>query len=370
MRALIVAALLVAAARAEAYPQFQLSTGASRCNSCHYAPAGGGLINGFGRDESADTISRGGNGDFLHGAWDPPSWLALGGDLRVAGVLNDVGASEGAELAAFPMQADLYARAGVGAFSLYVSGGFGGAVRGTKGVLARLVSREHYVMWRPKSAGPYLRAGRFFAPYGLRLAEHPAYVRRFLGFNTLEETYNLSGGFVNDRWELHATAFTYDPLRHVGHRGSGGALYAERRFGDKVAAAAQSRVAVGAGELRAQGGLVGKWFLGTPKLLILAQVDLIYERFDDVNAPRAQLAGYLGGSWMFARGFMAQLMFERWDEDLAVMGVARSAADLQLQYFPTAHVEVSLFGRLQLIGSGPDDGDPSQVLLLQVHYYL
>ena len=67
---------------------------------------------------------------------------------------------------------------------------------------------------------------------------------------------------------------------------------------------------------------------------------------------------------------MAQVMFERWDPDLAVKGVARSAVDLELQVFPTAHVELSLFGRLQIIGSGRDDGDPSQVLLLQVHYYL
>src|SRR6185503_17793028 len=64
--------------RASAYPQFQFSSGTTRCNQCHYAPGGGGLITSGGRDESGDTISSfGGNGGFLHGAWSPPSWLAL-----------------------------------------------------------------------------------------------------------------------------------------------------------------------------------------------------------------------------------------------------------------------------------------------------
>ena len=38
-------------------------------------------------------------------------------------------------------------------------------------------------MWRPAALGPYVRAGRFFAPFGLRLAEHYAYVRRDTGYN-------------------------------------------------------------------------------------------------------------------------------------------------------------------------------------------
>ncbi len=367
---LAVSAFLAGNGRAWAYPQFQLATGASRCNQCHYAPAGGGLINNYGREESADTISMGGNGGFLHGAWDPPKWLELGGDIRLAGVVNNVGATEGAEVAVFPMQGDLYLRSELGPISIYLTGGVRGAARPDEPqFLSRLISREHYVMWQPKSSGPYVRAGRFFAPYGLRLAEHPVYVRRWLGFNTLEETYNLSGGWITNEWEAHVTAFTPDFIRPVGYRGSGGAAYVERRFGEKVAAAAQARVALGEGQTRAQGGLVGKLVFG-PDILLQGQVDLVRESFDLVDAPRFQLAGFLGASWLFKRGFMAQLFLERWDEDLGTRGVARSAVGAHLQWFPTAHVEVALFGRLQIIGTGGDDGDASQVVLLQVHYYL
>src|ERR1051325_7838182 len=81
--------LLLASREASALPQFQLSSGTTRCGQCHYAPAGTGLISAWGRDEAGDTISRGGDGSFLHGLWAPPSWLALGGDLRLVALNND-----------------------------------------------------------------------------------------------------------------------------------------------------------------------------------------------------------------------------------------------------------------------------------------
>src|SRR5690348_18271787 len=82
---LLLCALL--SGRAWAYPQFQFSSGTTRCSQCHYSPAGGGLITSWGRDESGDTISLGGDGAFLHGLWQPPSWLALGADIRVVAPL-------------------------------------------------------------------------------------------------------------------------------------------------------------------------------------------------------------------------------------------------------------------------------------------
>src|SRR4029077_2804034 len=107
---------------AQAYPQFQFSSGTNRCSQCHYSPAGGGLITSWGRDESGDTISLGGDGAFLHGLWSPPSWLALGADVRLATIRNDVGGPESPEVAYFPMQGDFYGRVAFSdAFSLNVT---------------------------------------------------------------------------------------------------------------------------------------------------------------------------------------------------------------------------------------------------------
>jgi hypothetical protein len=85
---------LLAPRQAAAFPQFQFSSGTARCGQCHYAPAGTGLLSAWGRDESADTISRGGDGAFLHGLWMPPSWLALGGEFRLASLASATGGPE------------------------------------------------------------------------------------------------------------------------------------------------------------------------------------------------------------------------------------------------------------------------------------
>src|SRR6476661_1693015 len=85
---------------AQAYPQWQFSSGTSRCNQCHFAPAGDGLITNYARDAVGEDLSSfQGNGAFLHGAVELPSWLALGANLRGAILRQDNGSPEGAQTA-------------------------------------------------------------------------------------------------------------------------------------------------------------------------------------------------------------------------------------------------------------------------------
>ena len=51
----LVVSWLAAPRQAAAYPQFQFSSGTTRCGQCHYSPSGGTLITSWGRDESAAT---------------------------------------------------------------------------------------------------------------------------------------------------------------------------------------------------------------------------------------------------------------------------------------------------------------------------
>ncbi len=371
------------AREAAAYPQFQFSSGTSRCNQCHFAPAGGGLINGWGRDEAGDTLSRGGNGAFLHGAWDPPSWLALGADIRLAALVNDVQDPEPARPIFFPMQGDLYARLALGdAWSVSLTGGLRGVARPTRtptlaerlrggpDLTSRLVSREHFVMWRPKTNGPYARAGRFFAPFGLRLVEHPAYVRRYMGFNVLEEPYAASGGVVKDDWELHVTGFVPNFVNAVGSQGYGGAAYLERRPGDATAVAGQAMVSVTDADTRMTAGVVGKHYFEDAKLLLMAEVDGVWQRFPDADgASRVQLVTYLGATFFPTKGLLAAAILEHYDEDVAIADVDRDAASVQINFFPRAHFELVLLGRVQTIGLG--NGGPTSLLgMFQLHYYL
>jgi len=363
---------------AQAYPQWQLSTGAARCNQCHYAPAGGGLINSYGRDQDGELSTFGGDGGFLHGSVDLPTWLALGGDFRAGFVDQDVQDLNGNTVAVFPMQADLTARIALPlGFSVLGVLGFRDQVRNPDVLIpeqnfqpvstSQLVSREHYAMWQPEALGPYLRAGRFYAPYGLRMAEHILYINRDLGFDELEETYNVSGGFIEEHQELHLTLFAPDFVRHIGSDEKGFAGYLETRFrDDTIAVAAQTRLALSPGVTKLMGGLVGKVWIEPLRTLLLGEVDAVNQSFTDLGGvDRTQMVGALGFTLFPVRGVMITLLGERNQVDVQVDD-AWTAGTLLINWFPYAHCEMQLMERVQF----PTGGAAANTLFFQLHYFL
>lgn len=363
---------------AHAYPQWQLSSGTARCNQCHYAPGGGGLINSYGRDADGELSTFGGNGELLHGAVSLPSWLALGGDFRGAFVDQDVQDPGGNTVAVFPMQADLGARVALPwGLSISAVGGFRDQVRDPSLALplqnfqpmsaSRLISREHYLMWQPEAIGPYLRAGRFYAPYGLRMAEHILYVERDLGFDESQETYNVSGGIIEPHQELHVTAFGPDFWRHIGSDEKGLAAYLETRFrDDTIAVAAQGRVSAAPGIQKVMGGLVGKFFVEPLRAMFLGEVDVVNATFTRASdTDTTQVVGAAGVTVLPARGVVVTLLGERNQLDVRIND-AWTAGTLLVNWFPYAHVELQLMERVQL----PTGGSAANTLFLQLHYFL
>jgi hypothetical protein len=364
---------------AQAYPQWQLSSGAVRCNQCHYAPAGGGLINSYGRDAVGDQLSSfGGDGAFLHGVVTLPPWLAIGGDFRGAFVDQDVQDPAGPTVAAFPMQADLAARVALpGGFSVAAVGGLRGQVRDPDLLVpiqsfqpvstSQLVSRAHYLMWEPEAVGPYLRVGRFYAPYGLRMAEHILYINRDLGYDELQETYNVSGGFVYPNAELHLTAFAPDFVRHIGSDEKGFAAYMESRFhDDTIALAGQMRVALAPGVTKLMAGVVGKGYLDRLHMLLLGEVDVVNSVYTDLgDSARAQIVGAAGFTLFPVAGVMITLLGERNQVDVQVND-AYTAGTLLVNWFPYAHFELQLMERVQV----PTGGSAANTLFIQAHYFL
>ncbi len=371
------AALLVAGA-AHAYPQWQLSTGTSRCNQCHFAPAGGGLINTHGREAAGEELSTfGGNGEFLHGAAKLPDWLALGFDGRYAALRQDVNEPAGAKIRQFPMQADAYIRFAFGdAISLNASVGYRGQARSADDPIgpgaaqpdgsSQFISREHYLMWRPAAIGPYVRAGRFFAPFGLRLVEHYTYIRRDNGFNLLEETYGVSGGVVQSGWELHVTGFGPDFMRHIGSQEAGAAAMYELRLGDASALGLQTRLGFGPDMNRYTGGAFAKSYVEAAKMLFQGEVDVIH------NAPKSavintqSLVAYLSLTFFPVKGLWVAPFGERYQSSIAVKNTAINAGGMQINWFPYAHFELTLMVRAQQ----PAGGSTASTALAFIHYYL
>ena len=367
---IMVATAVAGAGTAHAYPEFQLATGNGRCSLCHISPTGGGLINDYGRSESSASVSQfGGNGDFLYGVYKEPEWVKLGVDLRAAFLAKQQ--VDDPEYYLFPMQGDTYAWFRAGAFSLYTSVGPQANVRESDLAKHPFGAREYWLMWRPKTTGYYARAGRFLMPFGLRSPDHRMYVRRDLGLGIWEETYNLSAGKVEDAWEAHATLYTPvpDSLQGNGKDHTGLALLGEKRLGadENLAVGVQGRAGFGEEDRLYLLGGTGKYWLDGPKVLLLGELDLGYQDFTFGAAGRPQLATWLGARYFPFKGLMLGGALERFDEDMTVKDVARDAASLSVQYFPWAHWELLMFGKLEFQS---DYGDPSSSAMLQLHYYL
>jgi len=390
-RALIVAAIVLGGATsAFAYPQFQISKDVT-CGSCHIAPEGGGLLNENGLAYAEEMSQFGTDPTFLNGLIKTPSWLMLGGDFR--GVTGFTQAPE-KYLETFPMQADLYGSAKfLGHFHVSVTLGYRPPEYGN--VAATSVwSREHYIMWQQDADdefGLFARVGRFMPVFGLRFAEHPEYVRQYGGTPLYSETYGAAVEYIDPSWEAHLTGFIRDPLIDPVAHGNGVAAYAELRPIEHMAVGAEGMITstldCSAGCMyhhskTYRGGVVGKYYVAATDLLVQGEVQFVDQRVEDTNTH--QIVGTVMATKFLPLGLMADLALNYYNEDLHVKGVDRQAADLNVHWFATSHVELLLTTRLELIHFGADvdtsptgptgildaAGPTGSYVLLQAHYRL
>lgn len=361
--------LVVSPGTAEAYPQFQFSTGNSTCTPCHFSPVGGGLIADWGRDEAGDSISRGGDGRFLHGLWVPPEWLALGVDLRLAGGGKSTDAEN--ESLLFPMQGDVYLRGAYKDFSAYFASGACCSARdpeGDNGGVAKFYARAFHLMYRPESASYYVRAGRFYTPFGLRHQDHTMYVRRDNGQYLGEETFTLSGGYAGSDWDVHVGLFTPDPLQTDTRERSSGfsVLYENRLAEDNGSWGGHLKFDIADRNMKYTAGAIGKYWLASPGIMLLAELDGILETFDGAGDARLQTIAHLNATYFITTGVMVGATLEHFDSDVKINSTERDSFALTAQYFPRAHFEVMALARYELIS----DASHAAVGLLMLHYYL
>jgi len=365
---LLVIVIACASRVGHAYPQFQLSTGAQTCRQCHFSPAGGGLLNDYGRSEAGDTLSMFdyGSGRFLHGAWDPPEYLPLGGDIRfVACCVRHTEKQD--ESLFFPMQMELYARPKIGPLALYVNGG----LRPDRSGALTPSSREHYLMYEPEGVTWYLRAGRFFPIYGIRTQDHTSNTRRDLDMYIYDEPYTVAWGTYGNGTELHLSAFVPTPEVLGTAQHSGVAAYWEKQSDDDTSAfAAQTRLSFADDDRQGWlGGIYKRWLEG-PGVMLLGELDVGYQRFHhapDADA-REQLVAYLGATWFAKQGLNVGGVLQGYDEDLLLEKTSHESVEVNLQWLPIAHVEAYLLTRFETVGM--DTGSPIVLVLGQLHYYL
>ena len=194
-------AIVSTASSAIAEPMF-LARQYTRCTACHYSPSGGGLLTPYGRLLSHRELSTaGGSGTapaageeddphgeqaFLYGALgNALGPVHLGLEMRPSHLR--IGFPGGHQDTNLLMNLDLIGAVQKNGWTAYASAGREPAVGGKD---TRLISSEHWIAYG-RDEGVGIRAGRFMPAYGVRLADHTAYTRTYLGFDFDDQVYGL-----------------------------------------------------------------------------------------------------------------------------------------------------------------------------------
>jgi hypothetical protein len=367
LAALVAAAILaLGSGTAEAYPQFQLSRDQT-CTGCHVSPAGGGLLSENGLSVAEAMSQWGTSPEFFYGKIPRPDWLMLGGDLR--GASGYVQTPEQL-LATFPMQIEAYGRAVLGAFSLQVDVGARASQTGSEAT-THVWSREHYLTWQQQpgdSTGLYVRVGRFMPVFGLRLAEHLTYVRRWGGTPLYGETYGLAVEYIDPRFEVHATGFIPDPIYDTPEHSRGGAVLGELRLGERLSVGAEGMVTQSDDEKKFRIGALAKLYLAEPGVLLQFEGQFMNQLIEPRGAPK-QIIAYLLASRPFAPAFLLDVGLGYFNENIQITKLHRECLDLNFHWFATSHLEALFTGRLETLAFGAA-GPSAGYALVQLHYRL
>ena len=186
--------LFVGTAVAEPYIAVQKGL---QCSACHTHAAGGGKRSVYG-NVYAQTELPSRSSDPAKGLWNGEitEWLAVGGDLRAGFEYADV---DNDDRSAFDVnRGTIYIEASMldNRLSVYVD---------QQVAPSSSINREAYVLL--KGSKFRLTAGQFYLPYGLRLQDDSAFVRRVTGINFTNPDRGVQVGYESGGWS-HALSVT------------------------------------------------------------------------------------------------------------------------------------------------------------------
>jgi hypothetical protein len=350
--------LLLAASQAFAEPYIAVRTGL-KCMQCHVNPTGGGQRNAYGNAYAQTTLA----GRFIT-TGDAPEywtgeinrWLAAGGDFRGSARGTSLPGAEDppSEFAVNEVLAYLEMRLIPDVLSFNVD-----ELIGPRGVS----NRQTYALFRPRDSSVYVKAGRFFLPYGLRIEDDDAFIRQITGVNFANPDTGLEVGIDLGRW---STRFA------VTNGTAGGPEVDDGKQFTAIASYVAPRWRLGAslshddadiGERQMAGVFAG--FVTGP-IAWLAEVDRI--RDDSLPDGRRNLtAALLEANLALGNGHNLKLTHEFLDPDDPLQD-DRTRSSLVWEYFPFQFVR----GRLGFRYYDGTEGVPLQnrdEWFAQLHVY-
>ena len=300
--AVVVLVLVVENSHAE--PYLAVAKG-MQCSACHSQPAGGGMRNAYGNvfAQSELAAQRLGGADESLWTGSVGKWLAVGGNLR--GGYEYIDTPDEDAVSEFDVtRGTLYIEAQVipNRLSVYIDQQFAPDAS---------QNREAYIKLRNADGRLHLMAGQFYLPYGLRLQDDSAFIRRATGINFTNPDRGVQLGYENRQWSTQLSVTN----------GTGGG--AELDTGKQVSLVTQfvrPRWRVGASLNSNAADLgdreMGGIFLGlkTGPIAWLAEADFVRDEIPG-SEDRNGIAGLVEGNWMFRKGHNVKVSYDYLDPD-------------------------------------------------------
>ena len=316
---------------AAAEPHFAVREGL-KCVACHVNPTGGGMRSAFGSlygqmqlpAAPAETDAMARWADVTGGL------LSVGADLRSDATFVDQPGSEG-QSAFSNQEVRAYLAASVvpNRLLIYIDESLSPAA----------LNQEAYArLW---NGDWYLKAGRMYLPYGLRLQDDSAFIRRVPGINFASPDNGVEAGFESGPWSAQFAVSNGSGGGAEQDAGKQESLRAEYVRADWRAGASVNLNDSAAGQRR-----MGNLFAGlrTGAVAWLAEADYIVD--DGFPTGERRLGAWLlEADWLAVRGHNLKLTGEYFDPDLDVAEDQQTRYSVVWEYTPMAFLQLRLGGR-------------------------
>ena len=344
--------LLCLAETATAEPYIAIEKGL-QCSACHTHAAGAGMRTTYGniyaQTEMASFLA-GEDADYWNG--EIAQWLRVGANLR--GRFEYIDDDDGEDRTSFDIvRGDIYVQASF--LDDKVSVYFDQQVAPSSSI-----NREAYVLL--KGSKFRFTAGQFYLPYGWRLQDDTAFVRRTTGITMANPDRGVQLGYETGRWS-HAVSVT---------NGSGGG--SETDDGKQLSLmtsfnTGRWRLGVSANhndsELgdRSMANLFGG--IRTGDIAWLFEIDAIRDELPD-GTDNNGLAGLAEANWRFRRGHNLKVSYEYFDPDDDIDEDHQTRWSALYEWTPFAFLQARFGARSN---DGPPDtgGTDTQLFFAELH---
>ena len=326
--------LLSAAGTVRAEPYLAVQQG-YKCVACHVNPTGGGMRNEFG-NIFAQNVLPAHTIEVADASWTGSvgRFVMLGGDVRADWTWTDVPHQEQSnEFDVADARVYLNVEPIPGRLSIYLDQNFASG-SGT--------NLETYVRYWTKDHDWFVRAGRMYLPFGLRLEDDSAFTRTVPGINMTTPDNGVEVGWESTSWSAQlalSNGSAGGEETDDGKQVTGQLAYVDPRWRLGLASSFNQS---DAGD-RAAYGLFGG--LKTGPVAWLGEVDLVVDDgFPD--GTRDLVSALLEADWAVRRGHNLKLSAEWFDPDRDVDNDEQTRWSAVYEYTPIQFLQLRGGARL------------------------